>query len=136
MKQLVAMSGQIEPARKPPLRNPAHVKPGSSEIKQSHRRFISQSDITARITPIHDGGVNRGNNTEETHGDEEKSSIGPEFAGGKRRGEQSKDGEDAHDGDSGEIDELPEGIALKDVVNWGEKGGDDHDRDSDVVDSE
>lgn len=136
MKQLVAMSGQIEPAGPPPLGNPAHVKPGSGEVKQSHCRLISQSDIPARISPIDDGGVNRWDDAEETHGHEEQSSEWAEFAGGERRREKSDDGEDAHDGDSGEIDDLPVGIALKDVVNWGEKGGDDHDGDSDVVDSE
>lgn len=136
MKQLVTMSGQIKPTGPPPLGNPAHIKPSSGKVKQSHGSLISQSNIPARISPIDDGGVNRRNDPEEPHGDEEKRSEWPEFSGGERRREESDDGEDAHDGDSGEIDELPVGIALENVVNWGKKGGDDHDSDSDVVDSE
>lgn len=136
MKQLVAMSGQIEPARPPPLRHPAHIKPGSGEVEQSHSRLISQSNIPPRIPPIHDGGMDRRNDPEQAHGHEEQRSEGPEFSGGERRREQSDDGEDAHDGDSGEVDDLPEGIALENVVDGGEEGGDDHDGDSDVINSE
>lgn len=50
-------------------------------------------------------------------------------------GEKREDCDKAHDGDGSKVGDLPVGIALEDVVNVGEEGGDDHDSDADVVEA-
>lgn len=66
-------------------------------------------------------------NAKESHGCEEQGSKRTVFACRKSWREQCDDGEDAHGCYATKVDELPQWITLEDVVNWWEKGGDDHD---------
>lgn len=78
-----------------------------------------------------DGGDQGG----QSHGEEEEGAEGAVLRRGLGRGEEGGDCENAHAGDAGEVGELPVRLALEDVKDRGEEGGDDHDGDADVVDA-
>lgn len=133
MEDLVAVAGQVEPPRPPPLRDPANVEDGPHQIRQRHGRLVGQDEVTVGVVPVEDEGMDGRNQAEEAHGDEEQGAERPVLAGGEGRGEEGGDGAEAHEGDAGEVDEVPVWGALEDVVDGGEEGGDDHDGDAHVV---
>lgn len=136
MEDLMTVSGQIEPPRLKPLRHPANVKPSSRQVKQSHGQLINQRHVTTRVTPVDDHRVDCWENAEQPHWAEEHGSEPPVLPGGEWRREQCDDGENPHGRYAAEVNEGPVRGTLEDVVDWGEEGGDDHDGDPGVVDSE
>lgn len=132
----MAMASEVEGAWTPPLRHPTHVEDGPYHIGQSHAGLICKSNVAPGLPPVDDQGMDGRHNPGEAHGGEDQGSERPEFAGGEGGGKEDDEAGDAHDGDAGEVGELPVGIALEDVVDGWEERGDDHDGDAGVVDAE
>lgn len=56
MEDLVAVAGQVEPARPPPLGDPANIEQGPDQIRQRHARLVRQDDVTMGVVPVeHEG---------------------------------------------------------------------------------
>lgn len=136
MKDLMTMARKIEPPRAPPLRDPANIKHGPDQVRQSHGRLVGQDHVPVGIIPVEHEGVARGEYAEEAHGDEEQGPQGAVSGCGEGGGEEGDDGAYPEGGDDGEIEDLPVWGALEDVVDWWEEGGDDHDCDTRVVEVE
>lgn len=135
VEYLVAVPGQIERPRPPPLRDSADVEHGAHEVRGRHGPLVRQRHVPPRIAPVHHRRMHGGHNAEHCHGHEQRRPVGAELALGELGGEEGGDSEKAEGGDGGEVEDLVERVALEDVVDWGEEGGDDHDGDAGVVEA-
>lgn len=133
VEYLVAVPGEVEPPGLPPLRDSNHVEQRPDQVRQCHGWLVRQRDRPLWVAPVHHTGVHGRHDPEEPHRGEEHRPERPELPGGEGRGEQGGDGEHPHGRDAAEVDELPVGVALEDVVDGREEGGDDHDGDPHVV---
>lgn len=86
-------------------------------------------------TPMKHNGVHRRDHTGEPHGEEEVSPERAIMGRGERRREKRDDGKNAKEWNGGEIEKAGVGVAREGVVDGGEEGGDDHDRNAGVVEA-
>lgn len=133
MKNLVAMSRNIKRPRLPPLRHPAHIKPGSHCVQKPHHKLIPEGHKNLRVVPVENHGVGSRDYPREAHDEEEGGPEGAKVGSGESRGKEGNYDEDAHEGNGGEVKESRVGVAREGVVDWGEKGADYHEGDAGVV---
>jgi len=131
----VTVSGEVEPARLPSLRDPAHIEERPREIRHCHGYLVRQRHRPPRLRPVNGSSMHCRDDTGQPHGDEQHCAVTAAGARGDVWGEEVEDGEDAHNGDGGKVGKLPAGVALEDVVDGWKEGGDNHDGDADVVEA-
>lgn len=129
----MAVPREVEPPRPPPLRDTAHVKQRPRQVRQRHGQLVRERDRPLWVAPVHNAGMDGRHDPEEPHRGEEHCPERPELPSRQGRGEQGGNGERPHGCDAAEVDELPVGVALEDVVDGREEGGDDHGGDAHVV---
>uniref|UniRef100_A0A0A9CJ99 Uncharacterized protein n=1 Tax=Arundo donax TaxID=35708 RepID=A0A0A9CJ99_ARUDO len=133
VEDLVAVSGQVERPRPPPLRHPRQVERRAGQIRCRHGALVRQRHVPAGLVPVHGGGVHRRHHPRHAHADEQQRAVGAVPRRAQARRHKRVHGGHAGGGDRRQVHHLPVRLALEDVVDGREEGDHYHHRDARVV---
>jgi len=134
VEQLVAVSDEVEPARRPPLRDARGVHGDAERVERAHERLVARRRHGARRgAAVEEQLVRDGDDARRAHAGEERGAERAQLGRLERRHQRRRHGGGPQRRDGAHVQPLQRRRAEEGVVGQRVEGGDDQRGDAGVV---